>query len=240
MTVSLIKKFITNIKKEGFSKTASITIRFLKNTFNYKRKYKRKKYFRETTDLNMIFVNKHNLVGYENMEVDKLRIENSKSGNCYELSNLTYIDEINSLISVDEQNLYEFVDVGCGSGISTIYAAMHLNFKNYKGFDFSELLIYMAIENLKRIDSEQYDINFFTADAASYSSADKLVFFYLFNPFDENILEKFILNNIENFKKNSCKIFYVNNKHINIFSNFSYVSIANFDKTIYQNSLIEF
>jgi len=42
---------------------------------------------------------------------------------------------------------YHLLDVGCGSGVSTLYFADNYNFMSYKGFDFSPNLIEAANRN---------------------------------------------------------------------------------------------
>lgn len=101
---------------------------------------------------------------------------------------------------------YHFVDVGCGSGISTLYFADTYEFKSFTGFDFSPDLVETAKHNLNtynQVNLEKKQIDFSIADARNWKSANHRLFLYMFNPFRYSTAKLFIENNLAALKGNS-------------------------------------
>ncbi len=91
-------------------------------------------------------------------------------------------------------NLLEFIDVGCGTGISTLYAHK-FRFRRIWGFDFQPSFIDQA--NANRIRRSKYaEVEFHVGDATSicFQDSEPKVLF-LFNPFGSTTLRKFLENN---------------------------------------------
>ena len=93
---------------------------------------------------------------------------------------------------------YELVDIGCGSGISTLYFSVNYPFASCLGIDFSPSLIQIAQKNHKSLNKDVRAC-FMVKDARSYKIklSDKKLFLYLFNSFGFQTAIKFISNNIE-------------------------------------------
>ncbi len=104
-----------------------------------------------------------------------------------------------------------FIDVGCGKGKACFYAS-RFGFEEVLGFDFDESLIEQARLNRARFRFESRNIHFFAADAAEWrldeASGQSLLF--LFNPFTEPVMERFILNNFDLLKKTRSALAYAN------------------------------
>jgi len=113
-------------------------------------------------------------------------------------------------------NDYHFLDVGCGKGISAIYVLDNYNFKSISGFDYSESLIKAAINNHQNSNIKNKDINLFLEDASSYVLEDKKMFIFMFNPFNNIVLQNFLDNNIDKLKKNKSIIAYANDNTLNL------------------------
>jgi Methyltransferase domain len=101
-----------------------------------------------------------------------------------------------------------FIDIGSGKGKACFYAHSKHMFDNIIGIDFSQPLLEIAIKNKGKIKSQ--NISFNNADASEYKLPQQNNFIFMFNPFDSVVLEKFITNNIEHFKKNNSLIAYAN------------------------------
>ncbi|MCE9539276.1 MAG: class I SAM-dependent methyltransferase [Bacteroidetes bacterium] len=101
-----------------------------------------------------------------------------------------------------------FVDIGSGKGKACLYAFTKKKFTNIIGVELSEPLLDIAQANLKKIRAN--NVSFVSEDALKYRlpQANNLVF--LFNPFDEIVLEAFINNNIDHFINFSSLIAYAN------------------------------
>ena len=113
-----------------------------------------------------------------------------------------------------------FIDIGCGKGKQCIYAKKYFNINSIVGIDFSKELIDIANQNLSNLNYK--NINFFVADAIEWKLPDEYCIVFLYNPFNEVILEKFILNNFNHFKDHKSIVCYANDMHRKILTNFGF------------------
>lgn len=88
-----------------------------------------------------------NIITCENLDVDEsLKLDASP----FMVVWLKNIDRLCDQLPKDfDYGSYTFVDVGCGSGISTIYFYRKCAFKRFMGFDFSSELISLANKIMK-------------------------------------------------------------------------------------------
>ena len=108
---------------------------------------------------------------------------------------------------------FVLLDVGCGSGISTIFFHQKYDFDRCDGFDFSSSLIGLANKNIKIINRNGFDtssISFEIADAKQIKLQDKRYALFMFNPFGWETMSEFLSNNIEVLRKNNSVILYAN------------------------------
>jgi SAM-dependent methyltransferase len=101
-----------------------------------------------------------------------------------------------------------FIDIGSGKGKACFYAYTKRIFNNIIGIEFSEPLVEIANRNKVKIKSPT--ISFINADATEFELPKQNNLIFMFNPFDSVVLEKFISNNIEHFRKNNSVIAYAN------------------------------
>jgi len=126
----------------------------------------------------------------------------------YQAVPMEYLDILFDLLQGDSSQVH-FVDIGCGKGRACFYACQ--KYKNVTGIDFSPSLIADAQKNLQAFSGAiKGQINFELKDASLYDLPDEPALVYLYNPFDEYILRKFIIRNIEHFTKHKSRIAYVN------------------------------
>lgn len=101
-----------------------------------------------------------------------------------------------------------FIDIGAGKGKACFYAQTKQSFENIIGVEFSKPLVDIANKNKKKFGAK--NINFMHADATDFSLPDQSNLIFMFNPFDNVVLEKFISNNMEHFKNHHSVIAYAN------------------------------
>jgi SAM-dependent methyltransferase len=101
-----------------------------------------------------------------------------------------------------------FVDIGSGKGKACFYANTKQSFNHIIGIEFSEPLVYIANKNKQIIKPN--NIDFFCADATEFQLPNQTNLIFMFNPFDNVVLEKFISNNIAHFKAHNSVIAYAN------------------------------
>ena len=110
---------------------------------------------------------------------------------------------------------YIFCDVGCGTGISTIYANSY-QFSSVVGFDFQKSFVSIAnsiLDRGRRIDKK---ITFLEADAVNFKISPATILF-LFNPFGPETLHKFIVNNSDELRRGDTWAILLNDRLINSF-----------------------
>ena len=122
-------------------------------------------------------------------EGDKTKSSRYEALNYYILE--TLLDNFCKLFP-NEKNL---VDVGSGKG-RILVAAAHYGFTNITGIDFAKELCETAKKNIDKIKGNYPGTTFtiYCRDILNYTvNANDRVFF-LFNPFNEEILEEFLIN----------------------------------------------
>ncbi|MDB5490648.1 MAG: hypothetical protein JWO78_497 [Micavibrio sp.] len=132
---------------------------------------------------------------------------------------------------------YAFMDVGCGRGIATLYAATEYDFRKAEGFDFEESLIDDANIN-KQASPSFKDVNFFVADASTYVLPEGRYLIFMFNPFDAPIMQAFMVNNIDALRRNKSAIAYANYHQLDIIKSFEPAAVTMIES--YRCALITF
>jgi len=147
----------------------------------------------------------------DDLGVDKLLREDM---NAFMVVWLKNIDRLCSMIPTGvEIGSYQLIDVGCGSGISTLYFCAQYKFKSFLGFDISQNLINIARINKHRIISHinsVEQIEFRCIDARNIVLPDEPNVLFMFNPFGWETLSTFLENNIKNLRKNRSFLIYAN------------------------------
>ena len=87
---------------------------------------------------------------------------------------------------------HKFLDLGCGSGISTLYASLHSSFAEYEGVDIEQSLVDLANKNLCRTKITGGSIYFNVADVGQLQLVPRMYVFFIFNSFGVRTLEKFL------------------------------------------------
>jgi hypothetical protein len=109
-----------------------------------------------------------------------------------------------------EKNLKVFLDLGSGLGKALEIANGTNIFESVVGVELDENLHKASTRNFAQ-PSEC--VKLLNIDAGNYKMENSSTLVYLFNPFDNIILKKFLLKNIENFAKNKSLIAYLNHKY---------------------------
>jgi len=106
-----------------------------------------------------------------------------------------------------------FIDIGSGKGKACFYAAQnkYLSFSEIIGIEFSLPLIHISEINKQIINSK--NISFMHCDATQYRLPESPNVIFMFNPFDDVILEEFLRNNINHFRKHKSIVAYANDIH---------------------------
>jgi len=114
---------------------------------------------------------------------------------------------------------FAFVDIGCGKG-RPVFVAESFGFENLTGIDLDRDLISIANENLKSylFKRASSTIQFITINALEYNYANQPTVYFLFNPFNEAVLDK-VINRILSSTSSETWFVYMNPMYKNSFDN---------------------
>lgn len=100
-----------------------------------------------------------------------------------------------ALEKIPSLNKQHFLDIGCGKGRAMCVAANY-GFKKVSGIEWAEKLSGKTKQNLELIKSKftKLESSVITGDAALFDIPNDTDCIFLFNPFDEYIMEKVVTN----------------------------------------------
>ncbi len=110
------------------------------------------------------------------------------------------------------------MDIGCGKG-RPVFVAESFGYENLTGIDLDEELIAIANSNLKNyiLKRKTSNIQFIHANALEYNYENKPMVYFLFNPFNEEVLKK-VLKRIINSTTSETWLVYMNPKYKEAFT----------------------
>ena len=104
-----------------------------------------------------------------------------------------------------------FVDLGSGKGKICIYAARERGFASITGVEFDAALVAIAEANRARAGLD--GIRFLHQDARTFRLPDGPCFVFMFNPFDDSVINAFLAANRDHFGRHRSVIGYVNDQY---------------------------
>jgi hypothetical protein len=170
-------------------------------------------------------VKQETLYGLSNCEKTEWR----SHANQYQTSSLTNFRSVFRKISGSDSKFDNFYDIGSGLGKMVFYAEKVQLARNFCGLEADKTLYYESERIKKKINSTS---EFFLADAATFllpTPKESRNLFYLFNPFDELILRKFLMNNMD--KVGQSLFIYDNDIHKEVFINLNFMRIFSLSNT---------
>jgi len=137
---------------------------------------------------------KYGISTFAPVALNKLRIINGDTSKAspYEAANYYLLEklftEFRKLSKADS-----LIDLGCGKGRVLVVAA-HFDFKNITGIDFATELCEEASANMKKVNqkSPQLQWKIINDNVANYNISPADSVFFMFNPFTDEIIEKFL------------------------------------------------
>lgn len=114
---------------------------------------------------------------------------------------------------------FDFVDIGCGKG-RPVFVAESYGYNNLTGIELDKELVEAANENLKRylLKRKESFIKFINVNALEYNYKNTNTVYFLFNPFNKEVLEK-VLARIISTTKSETWFVYLNPKYKDAFAN---------------------
>ena len=163
---------------------------------------------------NFYYINKNKIKHYKkvskyNEKYNKKFSDSIKHAKNAEVSPLLRLNKLLKSLEIKYEN-FNFLDIGSGQGIALHFVMRNYHFKNYYGVEFNEYLCDISKKNLAPLNKKFKIIH---NDAKKFFLDNYRYIVYLYNPFDEIILNKFLENNLNLLKKNECIVIYQNNFH---------------------------
>ena len=170
----------------------------------------------ENDEFNTTWINAYDFVGGDVVPTSELDVDEAVKLDASPFM-VVWLKNIERLCGMFEKSYdyREFVlcDVGCGSGISTLFFNHKYPFKRFCGFDFSEKLIGLAENNKVIASNNDFDISkvdFEVFDAKKVKLQNERNAIFMFNPFGWETMSRFIENNVEIFKEAKSVLLYAN------------------------------
>ena len=105
----------------------------------------------------------------------------------YETSGNKYLWQVFKTFSIQHSD--SVLDIGCGKG-HALYTFAKIGFVKIAGIEFSERLCMIAAQNMRILKQSSIEIH--NADAKTYEAYSKFNYFYMYNPFQEEVMDHVI------------------------------------------------
>ncbi len=152
---------------------------------------------------NWSWISRHKLKSYEGS------LERGRDSRPFEV---VWLRNLDRLISAAERAGYEtsdsrFVDIGCGVGIPSLYAAHRYAFLSVGGFDLDQTLVDIAVANSRHFNVAS---EFWVADAQKARLPTEKQHVFLFNPFGTETAAAFLDHNVETLRRSNSIVLLAN------------------------------
>jgi SAM-dependent methyltransferase len=147
-----------------------------------------------------------------NPSVELAYAESAAHGTRYEATRLYVLRRAIAECSSSGEKPRTFIDVGCGKGRACFFAAATGIFARVIGVELSKPLVEIAQANLRRFRSPAA-LEFLCEDATRYRIPAEQSLVFLNNPFDANILQRFLENNSDRFTQGRTLLAYSHDYH---------------------------
>jgi hypothetical protein len=130
------------------------------------------------------------------------------------------------------------LDLGCGAGRALVVSAL-VGFTDIHGLELDEQLSEQARDNLARFQRRFFlrrQVSIITASVTDYLIEKRAWLIYLYNPFGEIILSKFLEKNASVLLNEDCLFVYVNPMHEHCLLSMGYKNVHCWDVTEFSQS----
>lgn len=139
---------------------------------------------------------------YASVENGEQGVPDSESGSRYQASSPLYDCSLNAFLKQQHHKFDAIIDVGCGKG-RMLEIFSHFDFSKVAGLEYSSELAEIARMNMQKLG---LSCEVFIEDATVFNAYDDYNYFYLFNPFPQPIMEKFVEKVKESIAQNPRKV----------------------------------
>lgn len=177
--------------------------------------------------------------GYDNLKFLKKQAEELDHSTIYMPASFDLLELC--FAQIDFENCKHFLDIGCGMGRAMVVAA-HYGAKKITGIDVAKSLIIKSKKNIATLKSKMSNVEATCQlqNAYYYEIPNDVDVIFLFNPFDELVMDAVvdnILNSLEENKR-KIKIIYLNPMEKQCFLNSGFKQTFHFEKLKYLEAII--
>ena len=167
----------------------------------------------------------------QHAELSADNADSAEQATCYQASASTLLKLAIAEATKAGLAFDNFVDIGCGKGKICIDARRIGGFRRIIGLDFSQPLVTIAEENVRKCGYAG-EIELVCADATQYDLPDGANLVYLFNPFGEAIMQAFVERNIGPLRDGRSCVAYVFDAQRAVFADLGF-------ETLFRNQTLE-
>jgi len=141
-----------------------------------------------------------------------LKLTQTVHASRYSVTSLLALRDLFSALNINSDNI--LLDVGCGKGL-VLLVALEFNFKEIRGFDHSQFLCDIAINNCLKYQKKlgtNTTVKINGVSAIDYQFQDDENILYLYNPFDDYISEKFLETVESSLNRNKRKMLIITHR----------------------------
>lgn len=130
----------------------------------------------------------------------------------------------------------QFFDIGCGLG-RVLIVASGKGFEPCKGIEINAALVGSANQNIAAAIKNNAQVLIELADATQYSYPKESQVYFLFNPFDEKVLERCLLR-IKDCETERNYFLYMNPVHKQVFDDLGYIALQRITTGFYTEAIL--
>tara|TARA_Y100000590_G_C15412972_1_gene898294 strand:- start:84 stop:698 length:615 start_codon:yes stop_codon:yes gene_type:complete len=202
----------------------------LKKYLNIKKIFHTFIYYFESLVLFKIFIVKNRI---KSRFIIKHKIHN-KNVNRNETVNFRYLKKCINNLSVEDTKIYNFIDLGCGSGIALAYVKSKFSFNKLVGYEIYEDNYLHTFDYLMK-----NNIEVINKDVSDLILERHPTILYTFNSFGSETLEKFLSKNLVILKETNSKLIFINAKNMELINSYQ-LNFQVLDFGIYPIVIINF
>jgi len=143
------------------------------------------------------------------IQTSGFKTSDSKQHHHYQAASYTVLNLILQALPNKSRD-YAFYDIGCGKG-RVLFMASQLGHKNLYGIELDKVLLEDAKKNLQPLLLKNVNtrLQLIQKNVLEYRFEDQPSVYFLFNPFNAEVMEGFI-ENVLNTNKHECYMIYMN------------------------------
>ena len=175
--------------------------------------------------------------------IETAQFKKSNSTKFYHYQGASYLVLLKFLPEIFKQTqAFTFFDIGCGRG-RAVFVAESCGYTNLIGIDLDEQLIISATNNIEKYtqksnpDNYRNQFTFIVANAIEFNYKNEPTVYFLFNPFNAEVLEK-VLEKIYNSTTSETYFIYMNPKHARAFGSKNFVLVNQIKTKRYLEALV--